>query len=288
MARTIEQIYDSMNAEKMNMTTLNSLQPNINTFQTLLTDLTSPSKVAIWRLIFYVMAAAIWILETLFDQHKTEVETLLNNTIPGTVPWYRDLSLKFQYGYALAYINNKFQYPTIDLTAQIVKYAAAVEGNGIITIKTATITGGELSPLSTIEHNAFKAYIAKTKYAGSKINFITDIADSLKIAYTIYYDPLLLAADGSLLSDSATFPVEDAINNYCVALPFNGTLNLTKITDAVQNSLGVIDPLLTLAQAKYGSIPYATINANYVANSGYIKVDPAYPLSSQITYVPYV
>lgn len=50
MARTLTEIYDSMNAEKQNMASLTDLAPAVNDTQTLLTDLNSPSKVAHWRL----------------------------------------------------------------------------------------------------------------------------------------------------------------------------------------------------------------------------------------------
>ena len=53
MARTIGEIYDLLVAEKNNQPTLAALQPAIDDEQTLLSDLTSASKVAIWRLWLY-------------------------------------------------------------------------------------------------------------------------------------------------------------------------------------------------------------------------------------------
>ena len=54
-------------------------------------------------------------------------------------------------------------------------------------------------------------------------------ADLLKVAYTIYYDPLVMNSDGELIADDTIKPVELAINNYIQNLPFNGILNLNKL-----------------------------------------------------------
>ena len=70
MARTIQQIYDAIITEKQNMTALNALQPSVDNAQTLLSDASSSSKVAAWRLLFWVVAAAIYLHEVIFDKHK--------------------------------------------------------------------------------------------------------------------------------------------------------------------------------------------------------------------------
>ena len=98
MARTISEIYDSMVSEKETMTELVKLQPAVDNHQSLLNDLTTSSKVALWRLLFWVVSVAIWIVESLFDTHKEEIEILLQNSIPGTAPWYRLSALEFQFG----------------------------------------------------------------------------------------------------------------------------------------------------------------------------------------------
>ena len=69
MARQISEIYNELVLEKQNFTQLNALQPNIDSSQTLLNDLNTSSKVAVWRLIFFVVAVGIWSLENIFDIH---------------------------------------------------------------------------------------------------------------------------------------------------------------------------------------------------------------------------
>jgi len=285
MARSITEIYDSIVLEKSNQTQLQALQPNIDNSQNLLQDLSSPSKVANWRLFYWVTAVAIWVLEKLFDNHVIEINDKLNSKIPGTPQWYKEQALIFQYGDNLTFIDNKFQYATVDDTKKVVDKCAIVEQNGLVIVKTAKDNNGNLEPLSSQEHTAFMSYMNKIKFAGTKINFINDNADMLKIAYNIYYNPLVLAPNGSLLSDSSIFPVEDAINDYLSNLEFNGDLVLSRLTDKIQLAPGVEDQELITAEAKYGSFSYQPINVKYSSNAGYMIIDPAFPLNTQLNYI---
>lgn len=285
MARTVKQIYDALIAEKNNQATLNGLQPSVDSAQALLTDVASTSKVADWRLWLWVVATGIYILETLFDSHKAEVEAIAAAAIPGTARWYRDQALKFQFGYQLVYLNDKFQYSAIDTNAQIIKRAAVVESAGQVIIKVAKLVGSTVTPLSSQELAAFDSYINLIRYAGTNTLTVSKNPDLLKVAYTVYYDPQVLAPNGSLLSNPAVFTVHDAINNHLSNLPFNGELVLTTLTDEVQKAQGVKNPVLTLAQAKYGALPYSTINVKYIPDAGHMIVDSAFPLTTQITYI---
>lgn len=286
MARTITEIYDEMVAEKQSMPTLQGLQPAIDHSQTLLNDLTSKSKVAIWRLLFFVVAVAIWVHEVIFDKHKAEIEARANEVIPGTAKWYRDQCMLFQYGDPLVYLNRIYQYATIDETKQIIKRTAVIEANGQVRIKVAKLANGLPVPLSTSELTAFSAYVNQIKFAGTNIAIISHPADKLKISYDVTYNPLVMNGNGELIENTSIKPVEDAINNYIQNLPFNGILNLTKLTDAVQMAKGVIDPVLNSAEATYGNLAYAPILKNYNANAGYMEIDINFPLDQQINYIP--
>lgn len=290
MARTVQQIYDAMAVEKSTMSNLGALQPNIDTFQSLLTDLTTPSKVGKWRLMLYLVALGIWTLEKLWDSFKVVLQAIADKAITGNLQWYRDQALLFQNGYSLTYINGKYQYTTIDANAQIIKRAAAVEssGNTKLIIKVAKLVANVVTPLSAGELSSFGYYMNQVKFAGTKITVLSNNADYLKLAYTVYYDPLVLSANGSLISNPSVFPVQDSINDYISNLPFNGELVLTSLTDAAQKAEGVKNPILTTAEAKYGSFPYAAIPVKYIADAGHLIIDPAYPLSTQITYLPNV
>ena len=64
MARTIEEIQGR-------------ILTAIASDQALSTQLTSTSKVAVFRLFTYIIASSIWLLESIFDNHKKEIDTAL-------------------------------------------------------------------------------------------------------------------------------------------------------------------------------------------------------------------
>lgn len=75
-----------------------------------LTDLNSSSKTAVWRMWTYIVAVTVWALENLFDLHKNEVNTLINEKAPHSLRWYANKAKDFQYGSELVdgedYYNN--------------------------------------------------------------------------------------------------------------------------------------------------------------------------------------
>lgn len=285
MARTIPMIYDEMVAEMQTFSSLNDFQPNIHSAQTFLTAITTSSRVAIWKSFLWVIAFGCWINEVLLDQHKAEIEARAREIIAGTPSWYRDQCLLFQYGSSLQWINNRFQYSVIDLTKQIIKRAAVVEGAGEVRLKVAKLSGNTPVPLSASEYNAFLSYMAKVKLAGTYLTIVSNPSDTLKLSYDIVYDPLVLTASGESISTPGTYPVHDVINSFIGNLPFNGVLNLTQLTDAIQDVEGVVDPTLVSAWAKFGSLPYTLIDKNYQADAGHMVIDSANPLTSTINYI---
>ena len=302
MARTISTIYNSMIAEKETFSNLSSLLPTgeTNPAQSLLTQLTSTSKVAIWRLIFFVCAVAIWIHENLWDNFLLDITNIANSAIPGTAQWYIKTVKAFQFGDQLIWDGDKFTYAVIDETKLVVDQCAIVLSTGVLYIKVAKLNSGILEPLSTSEETALKNYIEKIKFAGTQVSVINDTADLLQLAYTIYYDPLVIyynsddsgdALNGSLISDPSVFPVNDAIINYIQILDFNGIFQVSSLTDAIQAATGVKNVVANTVEAKYGMIAYADILAiesqTYQSNAGYLAIDPTYPLTSAITYIPY-
>lgn len=72
MARSIEDIYNSIIAEKQTMGTLTGATPVNDTYQSILADLTSASRVADWRLWCYIMSIGLWLHEALWDSIKAK------------------------------------------------------------------------------------------------------------------------------------------------------------------------------------------------------------------------
>lgn len=267
------------------MVQLNELQPNIDNAQTLLTDLTSASKVAVWRLMLFVMAVSIWMVEKLFDEHKAWINQREKELIVGSQDWIAKRVLEFQYGDTLVWLNDKYQYATVDPALQIIDLVSVNESNGQVFIKVAKLVGGVPTELDVTELASFSSYVQKIKIAGIIYNSLSRPADNLKIYYHVYINPLVMNLNGELLSNPSIKPVELAITNYCKGLPFNGVFNITQLTDLIQNSEGVIDPVFDSAEASYGLSPYSPIVDNYISNAGYLKVDIGFPLSSTITYI---
>lgn len=286
MARDLTSIYDALAAEKANQQQLAGLQPDVDSSQQLLADLDSPSQVARWRLMLWVVATAIWVHEKLWDVFRAEVDAIVANAHAGTPRWYVAQALAYQHGYALTEIDGIFSYPVDDPAARIVARAAIVESAGMCTLKVAKEASGAIVPLDAGELASFSAYIDDIRFAGTIINIITDVPDKLKVSYDVYYDPLVLLPNGALITDPSTFPVEDAINQFIAGLPFDGRLVLTSMTDAVQQAAGVINPVLTNAEAWWGAFAPAPIAVSYGSHAGHMAIDAFSPLSSTITYIP--
>jgi hypothetical protein len=281
--RSIQEIYDDIISEKQTLASLNELLPmSGSNFSNLLQDLTAGSKVAIWRLWAYVIAVCIYTHEALFDLFKQEVQTIVATAVPGVLRWYHEQIFAFQFGYTLQYINGKYQYSSLDNSARIIKFCAVEERpDGLVVIKTAKEVASLPNELSPAELLALQAYCQSIKFAGTRISVVSYPADSLKLVYTIYYDPILPVA-------TVKATVELIISNFLKNLPFNGRLKITSLTDALQLGDGIIDPVFTSAEARYGALPYAAFTAEYNSNAGYMQIDPAFPLSTTINYLPYV
>ncbi len=287
MARSVQEIYDALIAEKEALAILSGLEPNPDEFQTFLQDLTSSSKVAIWRLFIYVVAFGHWVIEVLFDRHVETVTALKYILITGTIRWYQQKALEFQYGDSLTWNNAQYVYDPINEVNQIVKRAAVIASGGITRVKVAKldVDGVTPIPLTAPENVSFTAYMQTIAFAGVNVIVISTDADDIIIAATIYYDPLVLTPTGALITDGAIFPAEDAINGYLSNLPFNGVFNKTELVDALQEAEGIIDPVLGLLLARYGGNAFAAVGDNYTAFAGHMTVDSGAPLNTTLNYV---
>lgn len=281
MSRTLTEIYNEIVDEKQSLSNLNSLLPLSSAyFPDFLADLSSGSKVAVWRLWAYVIAFAIWTHEQLWDIFKAEIEDIAAKAIAGTPRWYYERTLEFQLGDTLTYQDFQYRYATVNESARIVKYCAIQERpDGVVVIKTAKDSSGSPVQLTGPELTALTAYLQQIKFAGTRLSVNSFAPDDLKIYYEIFYDPIIPEAD-------IKTAVEDAINLFVKSLPFDGKFNINKLTDALQALEGVVDPLFQSAEARYGALPYASFVREYESNAGYLQIDGAFPLSTTITYTP--
>jgi hypothetical protein len=276
MARTINEIQEIILQQKNLTPSLSALEVLTASEQNTLPNLTSTSKVSIWRLWVYICAFSIWGLEKIFDTFRAEVEETIALNQIGTADWYNTKMLEFQLGYELTPMgvyDNTNEVQADVLASKIIKQSAVEEFNGRLKIKVATEIDGELAPLSLTQFNAFTEYAEAVKYAGTRLIMISRVADDYATGYTIYYDPLILDAYGARLDGTDNTPVQDAVKAYLRDLEFNGEFINTKLTDALQAVEGVKEPVKEYSKARFGSMPYAEINEFYIADAGYMKLD---------------
>lgn len=286
-ARTLKTIYDEMIAEKQTFSYLDELQPNVDSYQTLLQSLTSKSKVAVWRLMVYLTALAIWTHEKLMDVQTKEIEQRAADTVPGVVRWYRDISLLWQDGDALYWDGKKYVYSPININNRLVEYAASLEVNNQVIVKVAKDNGSGIpAALSAAEKARFETYLNLVKYAGVNTTVISDPADSVDITAVIFYDPLVIDSTGLLIEDGITYPMDEAINDYVYSLGatnFNGKFRVIDLVDKLQAARGfknvtfsavattspaVVDILAATGQSYQsvaGHMAVGTLNLTYTA-----------------------
>jgi hypothetical protein len=284
MARSIEEIYESIVNEISGYSILNGLVKVPEDFGTFREKVENSSKLDIGRQLIYGVAYAIHTLETIFDTHRKEVQLIADTAVPQTDRWVRDMTLKFQYGDELKWVGDRYDYEQIDETKRLVKQCAVLTQRGRALIKVSKGEVGSLEPLSDEEQNALIEYWKLLRPVGTDFNVVSATADDLKVKLTIYRDPLVLNRDGTLRSDNSTMPVENAIDNYLQLLPFNGRFWSDQLVDAVQAAQGVQAVDLDEVSAKYGSLDYSVITTGfYDSFAGYMKLDSD-PTESEIVY----
>jgi hypothetical protein len=283
MSKNITEWFDLLEAEKQNMPELAQLQPSIDSSQQLLSELSSTSKVAEHRLWMWLTAVAAWLLETLFDRHKKEVESIIDRRQFGTIPWFREISLAYQHGDTLVWINNRYLYASDVAASRIIKYAAADNSVQSVLLKVAKQVSGSPAKLSAIELAAFEAYIKLVQPPGVSVQVYSTDADLMQIELDVYYDALLMSSDGTLITDN-TKPVEIALQGYLNNIEFNGRLDLVSLVDSLQAAPGVMKPYVVLCNAKSASASVWTpVSRQYISAAGYLAIDLL-----TINYIAYV
>ena len=285
MARTINQIEGEMVVQK-------EATPELD-------GLTSNSLVSAWRLIFNICATGIKIVEDLFDVHKDIVELAALSAIAGTRAWYASQTLLYQYGDELVFdaLTGNFGYQVIDPDKRVVELAASNDDStGRVYVKAAKINTGTgiAEPLSVNELAGLNGYWGQKKFAGTNMIVSSDLPDLAWIAYRIIYDANVLNGDGELLADTTVKPVEDAIHQFFVdfgVTNFAGIFQILDLSDAIQVVDGVRNAAPTTVTIKKndgtGEINVlATDDNRYNSVAGYIIIDPAHPLSSNLVYNP--
>lgn len=239
------------------------------------------SKVSIENLLLYIVATAIWTLEKLMDSHTAEMTEYIAAMKPHSLRWYVEKAKAFHYGESLIPGTDKYALADDDEGVVMpVTFAACTESNATLYLKVAK-RGPE--PLTDEEKSAFEAYMREIKDAGVRIDVTSQDGDYLRLDMTVFYNPLLITAEGESKADGSKV-AELAIKNYIENLPFNGEFRKNEMVDALQNTPGIV--MVELGNVYHGEISsnIKPVTAYCQPVSGYFKGDRA---ELNIQYVPY-
>lgn len=269
--------------------------------QATLGNLTSTSKVSIFRLIMYVVAVIAWSLHKLWAILSADIDERIAVSRPFSRGWYTQTALNYQHGQELPEtgIYNNTGLTIAEIQAKkIVAKAAVVEGtingHGILRIKVAKDIAGVLNPLGAGELSGFAEYINLMGAAGISIAVSSGDADKLRVSYKIYFDPLILNNLGQRKDGTDDAPVVNAIKSYLKeknSRDFNGELSIDQLNDVVENVPGVTDVYLQGASSSYAGFSYEDTNSQgnigpftefRQPQSGYFKLDE---LTSSFQYI---
>lgn len=256
-----------------------------------LTFLQQFSLVSLENVLFDTIAYGTSVLEGMWDLLRAELKAEMAKNQPHTQDWYRNKALGFMLG--LPVVDSQGNFDTTTLTddeinaAKVVKQAAAIKlltdsGYGILRLKVATIEGDDLAAVPEPAFSAVRAYILRYIVdAGTQITISTNTGDQLKLSIDVYYDPLVLTANGARIDGTNGTPVEDAVKAFLKSLDFDGVLNLKRLEDYIEAAEGVQYAKVTYGASKYGQHDYdsvgiqnvGTIDVFRTADSGYFKLD---------------
>lgn len=245
------------------------------------------SSVSLESILFFIVASAIYILESLFDQFRNDVDAKIATAVLASIPWYHKVCLEYQHGDSLVYddATGQFHYQTVDTSKQVIKFAACRDkGGGVLVLVSGEDAQGLPAALSKDILTPFKSYLNSRKPAGVIIEVYSYDPDEIRIYMQVQYDPMIMNEDGSLISDRSVFPVEDSVDTYLRNIVYGGVFNKTKLVDAVQSATGVADVLLGNVETKADpASDFSLIQGNnYTAVGGALK---AVNLKTTIEYV---
>lgn len=305
MARTVEEIYNSMVAEKQTYSQLSGLLPTYslsgpsvdNPFRKLLDDINNNSSMGIWRGLLLIVAFAIHSFETFQDIFKAEVEQLAAESIAGNAAWYAAQVKLWQYGYALIFNNTTYRYSYTDSTssaaiaARLVAKVSIEEVYGpdtsAVLIKVAKDNNGTLVPLDNTpgtELESLETYINRIKFAGVHTTVVSLASDKIKLHLRRFYD-------GTLDLNTVKTADETALKQFLKDIDFNGVLYLNDLIDAFQGLSSSKDPacMVVSCYCRADAEPaFTAVTESYQPVSGYFELVPIGTTGADtvIDYIP--
>lgn len=237
------------------------------------------SKVSIEAILTYIVAVAIWTLESLMYKHQNDINSVIEQNALCSIPWYHQQCMNFQLGYSVQFNPEtcRFEYHSIDENARIIEFAAVrqLEVDGVTKLRIYISKSGK-QPLSTAELEAFRVYIAEIGAAGVHYEVVSQAPTSLSFTLQIVRNAMVLDMQGNRLNGGGN-AVNEAISGYLDNIVYGGVFNRTKLIDAIQAADGVADVILN--EVRVGS--EAATGQNIESPGGAFVFNSA---NSQITY----
>lgn len=210
------------------------------------------SKTSIEARLIDVFASSSWLLESIWDSSRKEMEAVINDSYVMGQNWYYRKALEFQIGGKLAYNERtcKFGYTEVDESKRVVKNVAIrqVVDSGVTKLKV-YFSDEVKQPITGDIRRAFESYMREIGAAGTHYLFVSQGPDELRVHLHIYYDPLVMDSTGQRL-DGGGKPVEETIERYLNALEYGGEFYASRLVDMIQDTAGVKDVTLDAATWK--------------------------------------
>jgi hypothetical protein len=219
----------------------------------------------------YIVALAMHLHEVLWDAFKAEVEDIAARAIPGSKQWYADRAREYQHGASLLFDPATYRYFYADTTSDAAIAQKIVTRVSVQEVFTSGFSGVRMKvaksdppeALDSTEETAFTFYMQRLRFAGVAMEVITRAADEVRVELAIYYD-------GTVPLNDIQTRVEDALNAFLAAIPFDGMLYKNKLIDALQSTSGIKDvEVLGLYARPDGGSFWVNVARAYQPVSGY-------------------
>jgi len=258
--------------------------PNYPALAALSANLSQVAKYGLWA---FITAVGISLLEQLFAIFQTEIETIVKYAPVGSEPWLQQKVLEFQYDalnpQVLTLVNFAPVYDPVDGSKRIITRSSVnTTISNVVLVKVAK--SDPPVALSAPELTALQSYLTDggdgtfagrgrgLGFAGVDIRASSLTSDKLYLAGTIYYN--------GQYASTIQAAVIASVDAYLAALPFDGSVSLLGITDAIQSVTGVNDLLLTDVAIR--------ANATAFANKTFMRQNKTDIITIYPTFAGYV
>ncbi len=225
---------------------------------------------------FYLHAAKIWLLETLFETHREEINTVLLTKRPHTLGWYRQTALDFQYERELREDIAEYDNTALseeEITEERIVTKCAVEKAEFAEKPTLTIKVAKADTwLNAAEKSAFENYMNEKADAGVRLNIITGTPDRLWLSLIVRHDGLVLNDRGERLSGGGN-PIKETVKAHLNNLVFNGTFFPSLLEQELMRLPGVKIATVQASQASPAEGSLAVFLDKYQPVTGALNID---------------